>query len=71
VALRQLDQIRSARMNTSPVVAGRMLGVLQTTWTGFGNFAKAYFSEGVADPRGQEAVYCFRELFREMRKGQP
>lgn len=68
VALRQLDQIRDARAHASPEVSGRMLGMLQTTWVGFGPFVRAYFKEGET-PRVDvvEALQCFRELFRELR----
>jgi hypothetical protein len=44
-----------------------MQGVLQTTWGGFGEFAKAYFGEAPANSRVAEAVSCFRALFRELR----
>ncbi len=68
VALAQFDQIRDARAHSTAQVGGRMLGMLQTTWTGFGPFARAYFNEG-EPPRAQavEAVQCFKELFRELR----
>jgi len=68
VALRQLDQIRVAKAHSSAEVGGRMLGMLQTTWVGFGPFASAYFKEGAA-PRIEvaESLQCFRELFRELR----
>lgn len=71
VALQQLDQIRDARAHGSPEVAARMLGMLQTTWVGFGPFVRAYFQEG-DPPRAEvvEAVQCFRELFRELRSTQ-
>ncbi len=67
VALAQLEMIRQARKNAPDVLASRMLGILQTTWCGFGPFAKAYFREGTPDPRVVEAVVCFREIFRELR----
>jgi hypothetical protein len=68
VALRQLDQIRAAKAHSSPEVGGRLLGMLQTTWVGFGPFVRAYFKQGDA-PRAEvvEALLCFRELFRELR----
>jgi hypothetical protein len=68
VALSQLEQIRAVRAHSSPAVAARMLGMLQTTWVGFGPFVHAYFKEGDA-PRTDvvEALQCFRELFRELR----
>ena len=68
VALGQLSMIRDTRAHSSPEIGGRMLGMLQTTWTGFGPFVQAYFHEGPA-PSAEvvEAVQCFRELFRELR----
>ncbi len=69
VALGQLELVRHARKNASDAIAGRTLGVLQTTWCGMGPFVKAYFGDGPADPRVMESVVCFRELFRELRSG--
>jgi hypothetical protein len=68
VALGQLEQMRDARAHSTPAVRDRMLGMLQTTWVGFGPFVRAYFDEDKT-PRAQvaEAVQCFRELFRELR----
>jgi hypothetical protein len=68
VALRQLDQIRDAKAHSSREVGERLLGMLQTTWVGFGPFVRAYFKEGDA-PRTDvvEALNCFRELYRELR----
>jgi hypothetical protein len=68
VALRQLDLMRTVRQNSSPVVAARLQGMLQTTWVGFGAFARAYFGEEIRSVNAMEAVTTFRELFREMRK---
>ncbi|MCW5982494.1 MAG: family 20 glycosylhydrolase [Bryobacteraceae bacterium] len=67
VALRQLDLVRLAREHGSPAVAARMQGMLQTTWTDLGSFAKAYFREPGAEASAVEAAACFRELFRELR----
>ncbi len=69
VALRQLDLLRSVRRDASPVVASRMLGILQTTWVGAAHFLKAYFGEDTTDSRAMEAANCFRESFRELRRG--
>lgn len=68
VALGQLQQMRDTRAHSAPLVRDRMLGMLQTTWVGFGPFVRAYFNEDTT-PRAQvvEAVLCFRELFRELR----
>jgi hypothetical protein len=68
VALRQLDLIRAAKLGATPKVADRMQGMLQTTWCGFGRFARAYFGEEKTHSQAMEAVNCFRELFRELRK---
>ncbi len=67
VALRQLDQITALRRDAAPAVAQRALGMLQTTWVGFGPFWKAYQREPGASPQALEAAACFRELFREIR----
>jgi len=68
VALRQLDLMRLVRQNSTPAVAARMQGMLQTTWVGFGAFARAYFGEEIRNVNAMEAVATFRELFRELRK---
>ncbi len=69
VALEQLHIMRRTRATAAPPVAERMLGMLQTTWVGFGPFVRAYFGEDKAPrPQVAEAVLCFRELFAEMRR---
>ena len=68
VALRQLDLMRLARMNTTPAVAARLQGMLHTTWCGFGPFVRAYFGEDTKNVQAMESVATFRELNREMRK---
>ncbi|MBI4876157.1 MAG: family 20 glycosylhydrolase [Acidobacteria bacterium] len=68
VALRQLDQVRAVRLSAHPKVADRMLGMLQTTWCGFARFARGYFRENTTETNVMEAVNCFRELFRELRR---
>ncbi|HYW41574.1 MAG TPA: family 20 glycosylhydrolase [Bryobacteraceae bacterium] len=72
VALAQLESVRQVRLHSTDAIAARMLGLLQTTWTGIAPFARAYFGE--APPAGarpnpdvQEALSCFRSLFRELR----
>jgi len=67
VALAQLAAIRAARTHATDTIAGRMQGVLATTWCGLGPFVKAYFGEGPADLSAAEAVNTFRALFREIR----
>jgi Glycosyl hydrolase family 20, catalytic domain len=68
VALAQLDAIRRVRSHATDAITNRMQGVLQTTWTGIAPFAKAYFGEA-APGNVQEALSCFRALFRELRAG--
>jgi hypothetical protein len=68
VALRQLDLLRLARMNSTPAVAARLEGMLHTTWCGFGAFAKAYFGDDTRNVQAMESVATFRELNREIRK---
>lgn len=71
VALDQLEDVRRVRSHATRAIADRMQGVLQTTWTGIGPFAAAYFGEtqpGAPENRNaQESVSCFRALFRELR----
>lgn len=67
VALAQLAQIRAVRAHATEELAGRMQGVLATTWVGLGPFVKAYFGETPADVQVVEAVNTFRALFREIR----
>ena len=69
VAVRQLDQIRAARRDASPVVAERLLGMIQTPWVGFAPFVRACAGDKDAAPDAREAAACFRELFRDLRRG--
>lgn len=69
VALSQLELIRQVRSASTPEIASRSLGVLQTTWVGAGPFIKAYYGDKTAAPGVVEAVLCFRELFRAIRAG--
>jgi hypothetical protein len=72
VALGQLQLIRDARAHSTPQVRDRLLGMLHTTWVGFGPFARAYFGEEKNPPvQVAESVLCFRELFRELRSMNP
>ncbi len=70
VALGQLALVRDTRAQATDEIAGRMQGVLQTTWVPFGPFAKAYFGERSGDREVHEAVQTFRALFEELRDGQ-
>jgi hypothetical protein len=70
VAMRQIDLIRHMQANAAPAVSARLLGVLQTTWVGFGAFVKAYYNEGDLRQQPAEAALCFREVMRELRARQ-
>jgi hypothetical protein len=58
------------RVQATEAIAGRMQGVLQTTWCGFGPFARAYFGERPAEPNvaAVESAACFKALFRQIRQ---
>ena len=68
VAWDQLDQDQALRQCSSEPLASRALGMLQTSWVGMGSFVKAYNGEVPASVQAQEAAYCFKTLFGEIRK---
>ncbi|MCS7315765.1 MAG: family 20 glycosylhydrolase [Bryobacterales bacterium] len=68
VALAQWELVRHVRRNAPDAIGRRMLGMLQTSWVGFGPFVRTYFGEPPASPRAQEAVNCFRTLFEALRR---
>jgi hypothetical protein len=63
-----LDQIQALRKSSSEPIASRALGVLQTTWVGMGSFMKACHGDASTSVGAQEAAYCFKTLFAEIRK---
>jgi hypothetical protein len=71
VALTQLETVARVRSHANDVISSRMQGVLHTTWTGIGPFARAYFGEPNSDPQPAtnvlETLACFRALFSELR----
>jgi len=67
VALDQLEQIRFARDHASPETAGRLRGVLHTTWQPMAAFVEAYYGKGNPKASSVESALCFKDLFREMR----
>jgi hypothetical protein len=67
VGIRQLDLIRLGREEASPEVAARLLGVLDTTWSPFGEFSAAYWKDGPSNAAAQEEALCFREVMRRAR----
>ena len=71
VAMGQLEKIRALRAGGDPALAGRALGMVQTTWCGFAPFARACeaAAAGKEPAKGApgEAARCFRDLFRAIR----
>ncbi|MFN7998700.1 MAG: family 20 glycosylhydrolase [Bryobacteraceae bacterium] len=70
VALGQLAMVRDTRAHATDEIAGRMQGVMATTWISFGPFARAYFGEKSGDSQVHEVVQTFRALFEEVRSVQ-
>jgi len=74
VALTQLAHIRKTRGDKDKAIAGRALGMVQTTWCGFRRFIEAYraLEEGgkVERSGASESAACFRELFKATRDGE-
>jgi len=73
VALAELAHIRAIRAGADKAAAGRALGLVQTTWCGFGPFLKAYNVQTAGKPPTKgapsEAAHCFRTLCKAMREG--
>ncbi|NQT84974.1 family 20 glycosylhydrolase [bacterium] len=74
VALAQLEHVRAIRKDKDKAVAARGMGMVQTTWCGFGSFIKAYNAlekgEKVGENSASGSARCFRELFEAIRKGE-
>ncbi|MCX8037666.1 MAG: family 20 glycosylhydrolase [Candidatus Sumerlaeia bacterium] len=73
VALDQLALIRAIRSDADKAVAARALGMVQTTWCGFGTFVQAYNAaaaggQSPAKGNAAEAAQCFRTLFAAIRQ---
>jgi hypothetical protein len=74
VALAQLAHIREIGADKDKAVAGRALGMVQTTWCGFGRFIEAYRALEQGEKPGRssdlESAACFRDLFKAIRAGE-
>jgi hypothetical protein len=72
VGLAQLSHIREVRAGKDKAVGARALGMVQTTWCGFGRFVQAYraLEKGgaVGENSASQSAGCFRELFEAMRE---
>jgi len=67
VALAQLDQIVEMKKNAAPPVAERLLGMMQTTWSGPAEFLIAYAGDAKANASAKEVLSTFRALFEKLR----
>jgi hypothetical protein len=71
VALGELEKIRALRAGGDPALAGRALGMVQTTWCGFSPFLRAYEAQAAGEAPAKnpaaESARCFRELFQAIR----
>jgi len=68
VALAQLEQIREMRAHANPEIAGRVQGLLHTTWGNAGDFVRCYFGEPPANQSVADSVKCFRAAFASLRE---
>ena len=78
VAMAELGGIRAIRGGADKALAARALGMVQTTWCGFGPFLEAYKARTTgtqaadappAKGAAAEAARCFRTLAAAMREG--
>ncbi len=73
VALAQLAHVREVRKDKDKAVAERALGMVQTTWCGFGQFIEAYKALESGGKQGRDnalgSAACFRALFEAIRSG--
>jgi N-acetyl-beta-hexosaminidase len=59
----QIEQIQNFRQNSNDMLKNRFLGVMQTVWTGSGNFLDSWYGEKVND-RMMGNVNSFQELIK-------
>ena len=67
VAAAQIEMLKDLRGKANPEVAGRVKGLLQTTWVDPGEFLRVYFGEKTGSPAVTEAVVCFKSSFELLR----
>jgi hypothetical protein len=68
VALAQINAMEGMRKSANSAVAGRMKGLLQTTWGDSGDFIRAYMGQPSKNQSLNEAVKCFRAAFARLRE---
>lgn len=68
-ALQQVRDLARAREQSNPVVQRRLLGIVQTVWSGAGGFLdelEALGKEGAGAKSGESAARCFVRTFEEI-----
>lgn len=68
-ALTQLQIMEEGRAEANPDLSAKFMGMLHTTWCGFGPFARAYNGDTTVSKDAQETAKCFKDLFQAIRKG--
>jgi hypothetical protein len=67
VAVIQVQDMVKLRANSSPDIAQHFKGVVQTVWSGAGQFLDRYYGRVPDDPE-KSTVNCFKALFEEIQK---
>jgi hypothetical protein len=65
----EVKLVRAMRAPANSELAGRMLGILQTSWQDPADLIHMYFGEMPATGRSGENLQSFREVFDEIRNG--
>jgi hypothetical protein len=69
VAKGQLDQMLLYKKTSPPEMQERFAGVMQTVWSGAGNFLDRFYGRASDEsPRGGDEAACFKTLFEEISK---
>lgn len=72
-AIGQLAHIRALQAHPDPAIKARALGMVQTTWCGFGAFVRGWqvtITNPAAKGQAAEAAWCFKILFAAIRAGE-
>lgn len=71
VALKELEMMRALRTDSHNEISRNALGVMETTWSGFGRFSEAYEAaqkgKEIENKSGRETVNCFLTLTKALR----
>jgi hypothetical protein len=66
LALLQLEDLLRARRHSTKAVSGRLLGMVQTVWSGATPFVRGYY--GPEEAAAMTPWNCFRQLFSRIRE---